>query len=49
MGFIKEFTEFASGGNLVDLAVAVVMGMAIGNDRSLYRWNGTAFGRYDFG
>jgi len=30
MGFIKEFKEFASGGNLVDLAVAVVMGTAIG-------------------
>ncbi|MBL7755484.1 MAG: large-conductance mechanosensitive channel protein MscL [Chitinophagaceae bacterium] len=30
MGFIKEFKEFAIKGNLVDLAVAVVMGGAFG-------------------
>lgn len=30
MGFIKEFKEFALKGNLVDLAVAVVMGSAFG-------------------
>lgn len=30
MGFIKEFKEFALKGNLVDLAVAVVMGGAFG-------------------
>ena len=30
MGFIKEFKEFALKGNLVDLAVAVVIGGAFG-------------------
>lgn len=30
MGFIKEFKEFALQGNLVDLAIAVVMGGAFG-------------------
>jgi large conductance mechanosensitive channel len=30
MSFIKEFKEFALTGNLVDLAVAVVMGSAFG-------------------
>ena len=30
MGFVKEFKEFALKGNLVDLAVAVVMGGAFG-------------------
>jgi large conductance mechanosensitive channel len=30
MGFIKEFKEFALNGNLVDLAVAVVIGGAFG-------------------
>jgi large conductance mechanosensitive channel len=30
MGFIKEFKEFAINGNLVDLAVAVVIGGAFG-------------------
>lgn len=30
MGFIKEFKEFALKGNLVDLAIAVVMGGAFG-------------------
>ena len=30
MSFIKEFKEFAMKGNLVDLAVAVVMGSAFG-------------------
>ena len=31
MGFIKEFKEFAMKGNIVDLAVAVVIGGAFGN------------------
>lgn len=30
MGFIKEFKEFAVSGNVVDLAVAVVIGAAFG-------------------
>lgn len=30
MGFIREFKEFASKGNLVDIAVAFVMGAAFG-------------------
>jgi large conductance mechanosensitive channel len=30
MGFIKEFREFALKGNVVDLAVAVVLGAAFG-------------------
>lgn len=30
MGFVKEFKEFAMRGNLVDLAVAVVIGGAFG-------------------
>lgn len=30
MGFIKEFREFALKGNVVDLAVAVVIGAAFG-------------------
>ncbi|HTN22080.1 MAG TPA: large-conductance mechanosensitive channel protein MscL [Pelobium sp.] len=30
MGFIKEFKEFAVKGNVVDLAVAVVIGAAFG-------------------
>jgi len=30
MGFIKEFKEFALKGNVVDLAVAVVIGAAFG-------------------
>ena len=30
MGFIKEFKEFAIKGNVVDLAIAVVMGAAFG-------------------
>jgi large conductance mechanosensitive channel len=30
MGFIKEFKEFAMKGNIVDLAVAVVIGGAFG-------------------
>jgi large conductance mechanosensitive channel len=30
MGFIKEFKEFASKGNLVDIAVAFVLGGAFG-------------------
>lgn len=30
MGFVKEFKEFAVKGNLVDLAVAVVIGAAFG-------------------
>jgi large conductance mechanosensitive channel len=30
MGFITEFKEFASRGNMVDLAVGVVIGGAFG-------------------
>lgn len=30
MGFISEFKEFAVKGNVVDLAVAVVLGAAFG-------------------
>jgi len=30
MGFIKEFKEFAMKGNIVDLAVAVIIGTAFG-------------------
>lgn len=30
MGFIKEFKEFAMKGNLVDMAIGVVMGTAFG-------------------
>src|ERR1700712_5425167 len=30
MGFIKEFKQFAMKGNIVDLAVAVVIGAAFG-------------------
>jgi large conductance mechanosensitive channel len=30
MGMVKEFKEFISRGNLIDMAVAVVMGMAFG-------------------
>ena len=30
MGFFKEFKEFATRGNVVDLAVAVVIGAAFG-------------------
>jgi len=30
MGFVKEFKEFAMKGNVVDLAVAVVIGAAFG-------------------
>src|SRR5947209_4590391 len=30
MGFIKEFKEFAMKGNVIDLAVAVVIGAAFG-------------------
>lgn len=31
MGMLKEFKEFAMKGNIVDLAVAVVIGTAFGN------------------
>lgn len=31
MGFLKEFKSFAVKGNVIDLAVAVVMGAAFGN------------------
>jgi large conductance mechanosensitive channel len=31
MGFIKEFKEFASRGNVVDLAVGIVIGAAFNN------------------
>lgn len=31
MGFIKEFKEFASKGNVVDLAVGIVIGAAFNN------------------
>ncbi|MBK6828389.1 MAG: large conductance mechanosensitive channel protein MscL [Chitinophagaceae bacterium] len=31
MGMLKEFKEFAMKGNIVDLAVAVVIGGALGN------------------
>lgn len=31
MGMIKEFKEFATKGNVLDLAVAVIMGGAFGN------------------
>lgn len=31
MGMLKEFKEFAMRGNIVDLAVAVVIGSAFGN------------------
>jgi large conductance mechanosensitive channel len=31
MGFIKEFKEFALKGNVVDLAVAVIIGAAFGS------------------
>jgi large conductance mechanosensitive channel len=31
MGMLKEFREFAMKGNIVDLAVAVVIGTAFGN------------------
>ena len=30
MGFVKEFKEFAMKGNIVDLAVAVIIGAAFG-------------------
>jgi large conductance mechanosensitive channel len=30
MGFIKEFKEFAIGGNVIDLAVGVIIGGAFG-------------------
>ncbi|RYD86363.1 MAG: large conductance mechanosensitive channel protein MscL, partial [Sphingobacteriales bacterium] len=30
MGFVKEFKEFALKGNIVDLAIAVVIGAAFG-------------------
>ncbi|MEP6682300.1 MAG: MscL family protein, partial [Parafilimonas sp.] len=30
MGFVKEFKEFALKGNVVDLAVAVIIGAAFG-------------------
>ena len=30
MGFIKEFKEFAMSGNIVDLAIAVIIGAAFG-------------------
>ena len=30
MGFIKEFREFALKGNVVDLAIAVIIGAAFG-------------------
>lgn len=35
MKFIKEFKEFAVKGNVVDLAVAVIIGGAFGKDRHL--------------
>lgn len=31
MGFVKEFKEFAIKGNVIDLAVAVIIGGAFGN------------------
>ena len=31
MGFVKEFKEFAVKGNVLDLAVAVVIGGAFGS------------------
>lgn len=31
MGFVKEFKEFASRGNVVDLAVGIVIGAAFNN------------------
>lgn len=30
MGFVKEFKEFAMKGNVIDLAVAVIIGGAFG-------------------
>jgi len=30
MGFVKEFKEFALKGNVIDLAVAVIIGAAFG-------------------
>ncbi len=32
MSFIKEFREFAMRGNVVDLAVGVIIGAAFGKD-----------------
>jgi large conductance mechanosensitive channel len=36
MGFVSEFKQFASQGNLVDMAVAVVMGGAFGKVASAF-------------
>ena len=37
MGFIKEFKEFAMRGNVLDMAVGVVVGGAFGKITSLCR------------
>ena len=34
MGFIKEFKEFAMKGNVMDMAVGVIIGAAFGFHRS---------------
>ena len=36
MGFIKEFKDFAMKGNLIDMAVGVVMGGAFGKVTSAF-------------
>lgn len=39
MSFVKEFKEFAMRGNVIDMAVGVVIGAAFG--RSYLRWSMT--------
>lgn len=54
MGMVKEFREFAIKGNLIDLAVAVVVGGAFGKivssfvDDILMPPVGALFGKHDF-
>ena len=54
MGMIKEFKEFALKGNVIDLAVGVIIGAAFGKDRHLDRRRhphavlGVIVGKHDF-
>ena len=38
MGLLKEFKEFAMKGNVVDMAVGVVIGGAFGKDCQFIGW-----------
>ena len=36
MGFVKEFKEFALKGNVLDLAIGIIIGAAFGKDSNFF-------------